>query len=169
MTYDPRTETSRPPVVGVFSDRTEAERAFDHMTKRGYTPNDAHLMMSEDTRSKYWPDKDKTHTKALEGTATGGANGAAVGGAAAAIAAIGTTLAIPGLGLLVAGPLAAGLAGAGAGALSGGLVGALVGAGIPEDKAKQYDEEVKKGKVVVGINPRTDEDAEYFQREWSRP
>ena len=84
----------------------------------------------------------------------------------AAVAAIGTSVAIPGLGLLVAGPLAAGLAGAGAGGLTGGLVGALIGSGIPEERARAYDEGVRSGGIVMGVNARSDEDAEYFERDW---
>ena len=53
--------------------------------------------------------------------------------AACAVAAVGTTLLIPGLGIVVAGPLAAVIAGAGAGAATGGLIRALVGWNIPEE------------------------------------
>ena len=49
--------------------------------------------------------------------------------ALAAIAAIGTTLALPGLGLLIAGPIAAALVGAGSGAAAGGVLGALAAMG----------------------------------------
>ena len=66
------------------------------------------------------------------------AGGFALSGGAA-IAAIGTSLVIPGLGLVVAGPLAAALAGAGAGGTAGGLIGALVGHGMPEDRTKKYE------------------------------
>jgi hypothetical protein len=75
-------------------------------------------------------------------------------------------VALPGLGLLIAGPIAAGLAGAGAGGLTGGLIGALVGSGIPEDRAKEYESGVKEGGIVMGVNPRSDEDAEYFENDW---
>jgi hypothetical protein len=68
--------------------------------------------------------------------------------------------------LVVAGPLAAALAGAGAGGLTGGLVGALIGSGIPEERAKLYDEGVRNGGMVMGVNPRSDEDAQYFENEW---
>ena len=169
MTYDPGTQSGRAPVAGVFKNRQDAERAFETITRRGYAPSDAHFYMSEDARKKNWPTpetKDKSD-KALEGAGAGGGIGAAVGGTAAAIAAIGTTLALPGLGLIVAGPLAAGLAGAGAGSVTGGIIGALVGAGVPEDKAKRYDEEIRRGNVVVGVTPRTDDDAAYFDKEWS--
>ena len=39
---------------------------------------------------------------------------------------------------------------------------------MPEDKARRYDEEIKRGNIVVGVNPRTDEDYDYFDKEWSR-
>jgi hypothetical protein len=68
--------------------------------------------------------------------------------------------------LIVAGPLAAALAGAGAGGATGGLIGALIGSGIPEDRAKQYESGVKEGGIVMGVNARSDEDAEYFENEF---
>jgi uncharacterized membrane protein len=68
--------------------------------------------------------------------------------------------------LVIAGPLAAALAGAGAGGLTGGLIGALVGSGIPEDRAKEYEEGIKSGGMVMGVNPRNDEDATYLEQEF---
>jgi hypothetical protein len=50
--------------------------------------------------------------------------------------------------------------------LTGGLIGALVGSGIPEDRAKEYETGVNEGGIVMGVNPRSDEDAEYFENEW---
>lgn len=64
------------------------------------------------------------------------------------------TIALPGFGtLIVAGPLVAawGLTGAGAGALTGGIVGALVDAGIPEERAKMYEDAIKEGEVLVTV------------------
>jgi uncharacterized protein YjbJ (UPF0337 family) len=107
-----------------------------------------------------------TGDKALEGAGAGSAIGGTVGAVLAAIAAIGTSIVIPGLGLVVAGPIAAALAGAGAGGLTGGLIGALVGSGIPEDRAKEYDEGIRNGGMVMGVNPRNDEDAGYFEQEF---
>ena len=73
-----------------------------------------------------------------------------------------------GLGLVIAGPLAAGLAGAGAGALTGGLVGALVGWGIPEERVKKYEAGIKSGHILMGVKPRNADDASYFESEWNR-
>lgn len=41
------------------------------------------------------------------------------------------------------------LTGAAVGAGTGGLAGALIGMGIPEDKADQYERDVKDGKLLV--------------------
>src|SRR4051794_1731171 len=63
-------------------------------------------------------------------------------------------------------PIAAGLAGAGAGALTGGLIGALVGHGIPEEQARHYEQGVREGGILMGVQPRSDEDAHYFENNW---
>jgi hypothetical protein len=155
-------------VTGLFRDRESAERAYNSVTTRGYNDKDVNLLMSDETRDKHFVEGRETElgNKALEGAGTGAAIGGTVGATLAAIAAIGTTLALPGLGLLVAGPIAAGLAGAGAGGATGGIIGALVGAGIPEERVKHYEKGLKEGGIVMGVEPRSDEDAEYFEREW---
>ena len=155
-------------LTGLFRDRESAERAYKGLSERGYGKDDINLLMSEDTRKKHFADKDtELGTKAWEGAGKGAAIGGGVGATLAAIAAIGTTLALPGLGLLIAGPIAAALAGGGAGALTGGLVGALVGNGIPEEHAKKYEQGLRDGGIVMGVNPRTNEDADYFEKDWT--
>lgn len=155
-------------VTGMFRDRDSAERAYNALPARGYSDRDINLAMSEDTRKRYFGDGTQTElgTKATEGAGVGGAIGATVGAIGAAIAALGTSLVIPGLGIVIAGPAAAALAGAGAGGVTGGLIGALVGWNIPEERVKHYEEGIKQGGIVMGVEPRSDEDAEYFEREW---
>ena len=155
-------------LTGMFRDRDSAERAYQSMEKRGYTRDDLNVMMSDDTRKKYYSDDTTSEVgnKALEGAGAGSAIGGTLGAVAGAIAAIGTSVLIPGLGLVVAGPLAAALAGAGAGGITGGIVGALIGAGIPEDRAKRYEEGIKGGGIVMGVRPRSAEDAAYLEEEW---
>ncbi len=158
-------------VTGLFRDRDSAERAYGSLSSRGYSKDDVNLLMSDDARKRHFAD-DKTDAttdlgdKAWEDAGKGAAIGGGVGGTIAAVLAIGTTLAIPGLNLLVAGPLAAALLGAGAGGLTGGIIGALVGHGIPEEKAKEYDKGIREGNIMMGVNARTDEDAEYFENEF---
>lgn len=155
-------------VTGTFSDRDSAERAYNSMLNRGYERDDVNLMMSDETRKKYFADEQETElgSKALEGSGAGAAIGGIAGGIIGAIAAIGTSVLVPGLGIVVAGPLLVGLAGAGAGGATGGIIGALIGAGIPEDRAKLYESDIKNGGIVMGVNPRTEEDAAYFEQEW---
>ena len=155
-------------LTGMFPDRESTESAYKSLQERGYTTDDINLMMSDDTRKKHFSKGDtEIGNKAMEGAGVGSAIGGTVGATIGVIAAIGTSLLIPGLGLVVAGPLAAGLAGAGAGGLTGGIIGALVGAGIPEERARLYESGLKKGKVVMGVHPRNEDDAKYFQDQWS--
>ncbi len=159
-------------VTGLFRDRESVEHAYGSLSERGYGRDDVNLLMSDETRNRYFSSDDAKDTelgsKALEGAGVGGAIGGTVGAALAAIAAIGTSVVFPGLGLVVAGPLAAALAGAGAGSITGGLIGALVGSGIPEERAREYERGIQEGGIMMGVNPRSDEDAEYFENEWRR-
>ncbi len=150
-----------------FADRDSAERAYNSLTTRGYRQDDINLMMSDDTRKKHFSDADtELGSKAMEGAGMGGAIGTTAGAIIGALAALGTSVLVPGLGLVIAGPLAGALAGAGAGAATGGLIGALIGSGIPEDRAKEYENDIKNGRIVMGVNPRSGEDADYFANEW---
>ena len=162
-------QKSNQPVTGLFRDRESAERAYQSISNRGYGQNDVNLLMSDETRRTHFGDDTRRTAlgdKAMEGAGVGSAIGGTTGAVLGAIAAIGTSVALPGLGLVVAGPIAAALAGAGAGGLTGGIVGALIGSGIPEDRAKAYESGIKNGGIVMGVNPRTDEDADYFANEF---
>jgi hypothetical protein len=157
-------------VTGLFRDRESAERAYGSVCNRGYGKDDVNLVMSEDTRKKYFGKDGSVQTelgnKAAEGAGVGGAIGGTVGAVLGAIAAVGTSIAIPGLGLVIAGPIAAAIAGAGAGGVTGGLIGALIGWGIPEERVKHYEAGIKEGGILMGVTPRSDEDALYFENEW---
>jgi hypothetical protein len=160
-------------MTAMFRDRESAERAFNELRARGYDKDDINVVMSDDARKRHFRGEDADDTtelgnKSLEGAGAGSAIGGTLGAIVGAIAAIGTSVAIPGLGLIVAGPLAAGLAGAGAGGLTGGLLGALVGAGIPEERAKVYETGIKEGNIVLGFKPHSGEDARYFEEHFQK-
>jgi hypothetical protein len=142
-------------VTNFYEDPAAANQAYDRLRARDYRPEDIDVVMSDDTRRKHF-ENTEAGSKAAEGLGVGGAVGGGIGAALAAVFAVGSSVAIPGLGLIVAGPIAAALAGAGAGAATGGLIGALVGAGIPEDRARAYEEGVRKGGVVIGTRARAD-------------
>ena len=115
-------------MTGLYRTPEEASRAYaDLTTKHSYEADDIDVMMSDETRKRHFgditPGTEFSHgTKAAEGLGKGSAIGGGVGAALAALFAVGTSIAIPGLGLVVAGPIAAALAGAGAGGVTGGLM-----------------------------------------------
>lgn len=166
------TESGRPPnwVAGTFTDRASAERAYNSMLSRGYDEKDINLLMSDETRQRYFSVQAKNDAehgnKALEGAGVGGAIGITAGAILAAVTAIGTSIAIPGLGLVIAGPIALVLAGAGAGAVTGGIIGTLIGWGIPEEHARLYESDLKSGGIILGVSPHNDADAAYFEGQW---
>lgn len=163
------TNTTTYTVMGLFKDKDSAECAYDALSNRGYTTDDSDVLMSDETRNKYYANNDddsELGSKAAEGTGVGAAIGGTVGAIIGAIAAIGTSVVLPGLGLVIAGPLAAAFAGAGAGGIAGGLVGALIGAGIPEEHAEAYETGIKTGGIVLRARPRTAEDAAFIENKW---
>lgn len=144
-------------VTGLFKTRTDAEAAVDAAIARGYGREDLSVVMSDSTRTKEF--SFESGTKAAKGAAVGGAVGGTVGAVLGAMALVGTSVALPGLGLIVAGTLAAALAGAGAGGATGSLIGLMVGAGIPEQRAKVYEAGLRRGGILVGVEARTNEEA----------
>jgi len=156
-------------VTAVFRNQVDAERAFDALRVFGYAENEIAVLMSEKTRADWYArvERSAKHdagSHAAEGMAAGGAVGTAVGAALGAVAAIGTTIALPGLGLIVAGPIAAALAGGGAGAVTGGLVGGLIGLGISKENAEAYQEVLRKGGAALGVEPHNSEDVRQIEK-----
>jgi hypothetical protein len=162
----------KPMVTAVFRDRTQANRVYTWLRDRGYTSDEINVLMSDQTRASYsTADEEElvgSRSHAAQGVAAGGAIGTAVGATLAAIAAIGTSAIVPGLGIVVAGPILAAFAGAGAGALAGGLIGGLIGLGIPESNARAYEEALRDGGVVIGVHPHAGEETgkirDHFER-----
>ena len=148
-------------VTGLFKSQVAAESAVDALLKRGFTRDELSVLMSDETRSKHFALQSRTH--AADGLGIGAVTGGAVGAVLAAIAAVGSTLFLPGLNLVIAGPIAAALAGLGAGGAAGGLIGALVGAGIPEYRAKVYEAGLRSGGILLGVEARADEDVDRLE------
>src|SRR4051812_24302246 len=105
------TGTDRQWLTGLFTDKDSSENAYRSLRERGYSDEEINVMMSDDTRKRYYGDADPHDeglgSKAAEGATTGGLIGGGLGAVIAGIAAIGTNLVLPGLGLVVWGPIAA--------------------------------------------------------------
>jgi hypothetical protein len=156
-------------MTGMFHDRASAERAYQCAMGRGYTSDDVSLLMSEDARNRHFPKDDPRRTelgtKAAEGAGVGAIAGGGLGAVLAGMAAAG--IAVPGLPIIAMGTLAAAVTGALTGGGLGAIVGALIGHGIPRERAEQYEEGIRRGGIVMGVTPRTRDDAEYLEREWT--
>ena len=160
----------------LFKDREAAERAYQALRSRGYSEADVSVLMADETRDRLLgparPAQGGSDApggegkrKTLEGAGVGAGAGVVAGGVLGALVAAATVI-VPGAGLILAGPVAAAMAGAGVGGAAGGVIGALVGAGIPEDRAARYESGLRSGGIVMGVSPRSDEDAAYFARHW---
>jgi hypothetical protein len=144
-------------ITATFNTRPDAESALAELENAGFSRDNISLLMNEQSRGKYFGIDDAS--KAPEGIATGGVVGGIIGAVAAGLVAIGS-VAVPGAGLLAAGPVVAAFTGGGAGALTGGLVGGLIGLGIPEHEAKLYESNVKSGSILIAVTAHTSAEAD---------
>lgn len=143
-------------VFGIARTHAEAALFIDRLRAAGFQSTDVSILAPQNLGDEGLAVEKQT--KALEGTATGASAGGVLGGVLGLLAGIGT-LAVPGLGILVAaGPLLATLSGIGIGASVGGLAGGLIGLGIPEFEAKAYEGHLEKGGVLISVHCRDEAD-----------
>lgn len=146
-------QSKRSTYVGLFEDRSDAERAAGELRAKGF---------KDDEIGYAWKDEGGTHKvgdAAVKGAATGAVAGGLIGAATAGL--------IPGIGpILAGGILAATLTGAAAGAAVGGIGGALVGMGVPDDEARYYEDEFKRGRTLMTVKSgdRYDEAGDIIRR-----
>jgi hypothetical protein len=164
-------------VIGVFRNRRDAECAFDAALARGFEATKINLVMSDETRTRSFPADRPADTeladKAAEGAPDesgggllGGPVGGTVGTIAPVVAAVGVATLLPGLGLVLAGPIAAAVTAAGAVAVAGGLMGAVANWGIPKDRIEEFEAAIRDGDILIGVTPRTTEEATEIERLW---
>jgi hypothetical protein len=135
-------------ITGLFDNETAAETAVSQLKQIGYGQNEITIVMKDRNAAA-----DLAHdsgARTMEGVGAGATIGGAIGAVLAGLLAVGS-VAIPGVGLLAAGPLAAALAGAGAGGIAGGLIGWLTSLGVPNDVAPYYERGLQEGGVVVAV------------------
>jgi len=147
--------------VGVFPTRREAELALEELKNSGFSMDRVSVIAQDGDRQRdiadvEVEDHDRVGNKADEGASAGALTGGALGGLTGLLVGLGA-LAIPGIGpIMLAGAgataLATTLAGGAIGAAAGSLVGALVGLGIPEERAKVYNDRVARGEYLVIVD-----------------
>ena len=167
-TYSTDTAVEPSALTALFNNRDDADSAYEWLLKNGYNSSDVHPLMSEETRQKYHyaeaTEPETTGEDAVVGLETGAAVGGGLGATLGIVAAAGAAVIIPGMGLAVAGPLAASLAGAGG--LVGGALGALYGSSVPEEETHELEQKIRKGGILISVRPLSDEDAELIESAW---
>jgi hypothetical protein len=160
------------PLIELFDAPQPAEQAYDLLLELGYSHDEINVVMSNETRGQF--KAGNPVAAASEGTEIPNASRKVMGGAgvisaagavSGIIAGIGAAVVVPGLGLVVAGPLAA--LGASLGAAVGALYGIPLGA-MAENEVADYEAKVREGKVLLSVEPHTPEDREKIKRGWDR-
>jgi uncharacterized membrane protein len=144
--------------VGVFTTRQEAEYALNELRDSGF-PMDRVSVVAKDVDGR--DEVAGVGNKADEGAAKGALTGGVLGGLTGLLVGLGA-LAIPGIGpVMLAGAAATAIAttlsGTAIGAATGGLIGALIGLGIPEERARVYNDRVARGEYLVMVDGDTDD------------
>ncbi|MGQ4649331.1 DUF1269 domain-containing protein [Lyngbya aestuarii] len=159
--FAPRTGSYKR-AVGVFKKQEDLESAL-HALKGGGFDMDRVSLLARNVEDVEGAREvtEKHGNEAKEGAGIGATTGTVLGGVGGFLVGVGL-LAIPGVGpILAAGAeisaLASTLAGAGIGAAAGGIIGALIGLGIPEERAKVYNERVKAGDYLLMVSGNDDE------------
>jgi hypothetical protein len=150
--------------VGVFTHRRDAEQALHELRDSGFPMDRVSVVVRDADRNADMAGAsvgENVGNKADEGATVGLLSGGALGGLAGLLVGLGA-LAIPGIGpVMLAGAtattLATTLAGAGIGAVTGGLLGGLIGLGIPEERARVYNERVERGHYLVIVDGSNEE------------
>jgi hypothetical protein len=143
------TVIERSMVVGIFTDRSQADQAVNELHNLGITDDQIGYAVhaAHETPAPVAPDEASPRTveRAIFGAAGGGVAGGIVGAAA--------SLFIPAFSLAVAGSIVlATLGGLVVGAIAGGIVGVLISMAIPQETTSVQQEEVKPEFVIVTVN-----------------
>ncbi len=147
-------------IVAIFNNYGNAENAARQVKDQGLRTDDISIVAKQGDAN----DTGTTATMGTTGTTAkmGGAKndnisdgvvtGGILGGLAGLLIGAGSMI-IPGLGIIAAaGPITGLLSGA----VTGGIVGGLIDLGIPENRSRQYETDIRAGKILFSM--RTDED-----------
>ncbi|HHW31231.1 MAG TPA: hypothetical protein GXX20_06100 [Clostridiaceae bacterium] len=136
-------------VAAIFSRREYAEKAARDIKDQGLRTDDISIVAKEGEETQ-------TGVTATMGNGMRGVNdnisdgvvsGGILGGLAGLLIGAGSMV-IPGLGIIAAaGPITGLLSGA----VTGGIIGGLIDLGIPEDKGRQYESDIKAGKILFSM------------------
>lgn len=136
-------------VVAIFDSRDYAEKAAKQIKERGLRTEDISIVTKHgDETEGVMGATMKTGERGVNDNISDGVvTGGVLGGLAGLLIGAGSMV-VPGLGIIAAaGPITGLLSGT----ITGGIVGGLVDLGIPENKSKQYETDIKAGKILFSM------------------
>lgn len=142
-------------LIGIFQSEELALNTIESLKNAGYTPEEISVLTKDEV--KYEALSNRVDNEILEeidgsGMAAGAATGGTIGGFGGLLLGLGA-LAIPGAGpIIAAGPIVGAITGALAGGAVGGVAGALVDAGVSEVEAKEYEEHLDAGAILILVD-----------------
>jgi hypothetical protein len=74
---------------------------------------------------------------------------------------------VPAIGF-AAGPIAVALTAAGAAGVAGGLIAALADWGVPEERVRAYESDIRKGAILILVRAGSGADAKAIADDWRR-
>ncbi|MEX1025132.1 MAG: hypothetical protein WD226_08645 [Planctomycetota bacterium] len=139
---------THPVTVAVFDRALAANRAVEALVDAGFAKERLSIVCPtcSDTTFEGIENVDSSGENTPERAVAGGAIGALLGGATAAVGMAATG----GAGLLVVGPF---LGAAAAGGVAGGFLGAMSTRGIEPEIADYFDQALQRGQVLVAVEP----------------
>lgn len=149
-----RRELMSKTVVAVFDSHAHAESAARQIKDQGLRTDDISIIakQGEDNTGGLTATMGTNAGPRNDNISDGVVTGGILGGLAGLLIGAGSMV-VPGLGIVAAaGPITGLLSGA----VTGGIVGGLVDLGIPEKRSKQYESDIRAGKILFSM--KTDED-----------
>jgi len=138
-------------VVGLFDTTEQAQMAIRRLIADGIESTNVSLVVSDPKGTIRTERVDRSGEMATEGMVAGATSGLVVGGLIGLLVGA-TTVAIPGAGFLLAGPIVGMVTGMSFGMAGGTILGALVGLGLPEEEAHIYAESIRRGSLLVIVH-----------------
>jgi hypothetical protein len=140
--------TNKEILAGIFNNEESASKALIDLKKSGYSPEEINVVMSKETKIQLFGNADHSFYFGLK-------NGH-------------LNLWISDTGMVGSGPMLATLNESGFLSQTTGVRAALIGAGISLEQARRCNEGLKNGKILLTVNPKTEDDLEYISYKWNQ-
>ena len=144
-------------VSGVFFTKKDADKAYHSLLRRGHTPDDISVLMSDETLNVY-ENPAQENLEVTEITEHEPALDKAKNVLAEAIISVTTMISLPGLGIAISNTLLKMISGTAAQVPEAKTVGAVISSRIPEEHTESYSDSMTEGGIIISVDPRNKEE-----------